>query len=484
MSSTFKFHSQINETVPWNAQYSFPTQGTKAAKQTVKLPPKNGGTFSPGTIVRIEFPADNYLNALNSVLSMDLTISNGTNLTRLQRTGGHSLIKRLRVMYGSLVIEDIQEYKTLVRIFTEAGVQQDYMTSSGSILDGMYDTMELTPAGILSAPAQGGAGVLDSTTSVTLRDTLLNVVRPAGIAGQELSAAPTRTYCLNLMSGLLTSKKLIPLKWMASQLSIEITLATVADAFIASTAPTSYSLSNINFIAEMIEFDSAYDMSFFRGLETDGVPLKFSSWHFHTFTMAASTSVLQIHERSRSVKALFAVVRSNDTESTLVDSDHFFHNGAATYNGGTGALTTPANSGIEEFQTRVGGRYYPAQPVRCTNGGAEAYVELQKTLDSLGDYTRASNINYTNWTQYPLPGTVIPSALPAVDGGRFIIAQEFETTDVMPDTIAGINAEEQSDIALSIKHTGTAVNGKKVDVFMHYDSLIIVKGGNVVNLVM
>jgi hypothetical protein len=39
----------------------------------VKLPPKNGATFTAGNIIRIEFPSDNYLNALNSTLQFDLT---------------------------------------------------------------------------------------------------------------------------------------------------------------------------------------------------------------------------------------------------------------------------------------------------------------------------------------------------------------------------------------------------------------------------
>lgn len=57
MASTFKYHSQVDEVVPWQATYTFPTQATKVNKQTVKLVPKNGSTFNSGNIVRIEFPA-------------------------------------------------------------------------------------------------------------------------------------------------------------------------------------------------------------------------------------------------------------------------------------------------------------------------------------------------------------------------------------------------------------------------------------------
>jgi len=207
--STFKFHSSVGETVPWQAMYTFPTQQTKVTKSLVKLPPKNGATFTSGQILRIEFPSDNYLNALNSTLQFDLTVNSapaavtltlstaatgsasftttgqtadaliGYNITvtnplnggletfvvvgntttavlvnraipfvlssvsctayapvRLPQGGAHNLISRIRVLYGSLVIEDIQQYKTIARILYEMGVAPGYNGTSGGILDG------------------------------------------------------------------------------------------------------------------------------------------------------------------------------------------------------------------------------------------------------------------------------------------------------------------------------------------------------------
>ena len=436
MASTFKFHSQVNETVPWQAQYTFPTQATRINKQVVKLPPKNGATFAPGNIIRIEFPADNYLNTLNSVLSFDITPSaTSPTYLRLQRQGAHCVIKRLRILYGSLVLEDIQEYSTLVRIFTEAGVQSDYYDSIGGILDGMYDTT-----------ATGNALVSSGTAT---------------------------TYCLNLLSGLLTCKKLVPLKWMAAQLAIEVTLAAADEALITDGTSPSYSIQNVNFIAEMLEFDSTYDTAFYAGLVQGGVPLKFSSWHYHTTNINGNNTAVQIHERSRSVKAGFAVLRQNTVAGNL-DANLFFNSISAAA-AANGAVTASSGSIVQEFQWRVGGRYYPSQPVSCLKNGPEALVELLKCMNALGDYRMASNLTYSTFA-------------PTNGGGQsFIISSEFENTDVMPDAIAGINAEEQSDINLTIK-CANGVSGSnggfRAEVFMHYDCLLIVRDGNVVDLVM
>jgi hypothetical protein len=72
----------------------------------------------------------------------------------------------------------------------------------------------------------------------------------------------------------------------------------------------------------------------------------------------------------------------------------------------------------------------------------------------------------------------------ATAGQKFIMCAEFENTDVMPDSIAGINAEEQSDISLTIKTSGTTPTAKQIDVFVHYDALLIIREGNLVDLVM
>lgn len=558
MSSTFKFHSQVQETVPWNATYSFPSQATKVSKQIVKLPPKNGSSFTNTQIMRIEFPSDNYLNMLNSYLSMQVTWTpNGATRLAFERGGAHNLIKRLRILYGSLPLEDIQEYKTLVRIFSECAIPHDYRESYGGILDGMSANMsneftgdDTVPAGAnlvnsgvieykgtLTGTPSTGFFQLNSTgkplataniegldisvytasiaatqvgtirsydgTTITLEaafktapastdtytirlptDFVADTVGYQVGGAFENASAPyyAKTFCLNLLSGLMTCKKLIPLKWMAAQLAIEITFANPGEVALYDTGTPSYTVGNVNFVAEMVEFDSTYDAAFYMGLQQSGVPLKFSSWHYHTFSLPGSNTVAQIHERARSVKAAFAVVRDQNAVAGtgLLDSGRFFHAPGQAWSTSTGLLdsTTTQQGQIYQFQWRVGGRYFPAQPVQSLNGGAEALVELLKAVGYFGNYTEGGAINYRNWT----------TSQNGCIGDKFIMAAEFENTDAVPNTIAGINAEEQSDIALTINMNAVSGNGvltnKQLDVFMHYDSLIIVRDGNTVDLIL
>jgi len=62
MASHFKWYPAESEVVvPFNAQYSFPSQANKAMKMTPRIPPKNAATFTPGNVIRLEFPAQGIL---------------------------------------------------------------------------------------------------------------------------------------------------------------------------------------------------------------------------------------------------------------------------------------------------------------------------------------------------------------------------------------------------------------------------------------
>ncbi len=355
------------------------TSGTSRAQILYLSTPLKCGPIAAGDVLTIHYPQ------------------------AFQRGGASNLIKRLRVMYGSLTLEDIYEYKTLVRILYELGVQRDYGESHGQINEGMYSTatQDYVPAGTAGTTAYGAAlrvtdlaaqtnlavdfsapasaDTQSTCTSLVLQSQILaNVATPAtelakldcvplsyvNSSGTYVSTPTTlfnygsKTFCLNLLSGIFTQKKLIPLKWMAAQLVIDITLATPEDAFLSTTTTNAltYELKNVNYIAEMLEFDSTYDTGLYDALASGGVPIKFGTFHFHTFNITGTNQIHQIHERSRSVKGAFAVIRSTKANSLLYDSDRFFSGIGEDFDSTTGHITSPQAGNIDTYQWRVGGR--------------------------------------------------------------------------------------------------------------------------------
>ena len=290
-----------------------------------------------------------------------------------------SLFSRVRLLYGATPLEDIPNYNVIVRGLTEwtgsdaLGADQTSVTDGiGGVQPGVAGALEITPANFAVAGAptiinvrqkyiQGvdlrgvdedaagsipGAGVVPNGVSL---GGALGVVHES-IFGQN----PTRRYQVQLALGMFTQEKLIPTKFMASQLAIEITLANANECMIfrpfgtgSLNTPPTYVVSNVNLIPEILEFDASYDESFLRGLQSGGVPIKFSTWNNYRFAVQGSTANLQIQERSRSVKSIFCLQRrQNSTFPT--DSGASFIN--------TDLGTTDGASTLQDYQYRIGGR--------------------------------------------------------------------------------------------------------------------------------
>lgn len=83
-------------------------QSNKAEKMTPRIPPKNGATFTPGQVIRLEFPAQGYVNPLNTTLVFDVTLTryaSGANQTIRFQNCIQSLFSRVRLLYGATPLE-------------------------------------------------------------------------------------------------------------------------------------------------------------------------------------------------------------------------------------------------------------------------------------------------------------------------------------------------------------------------------------------
>lgn len=283
-------------------------------------------------------------------------------------------------MYGSTPIEDIPNYNCIVRALTEWTSSDAVGADQTSITDGIGGVTPSLSGSSKLTPAAGDVASVEPLLA-NVRQKYIHGVDMRGVQDDTAGLAgfgvvpngefitdgtfltpvhksinqknPTRRYQVQLALGMLTQEKLVPTKFMASQLAVELTLANPADCIYqslagsASPAPT-YTVKEVNLIPEILEFDASYDESFLKGLQGGGVPIKFSTWNNYRFTgSGSSTFNLQIQERSRSVKAIFAMLRR---EQTLINVD----SGATFFN--TDITTTNAASTLQDYQFRIGGR--------------------------------------------------------------------------------------------------------------------------------
>ena len=526
MSSTFLFHPLMTEVVPYNAVYDFPSQATRSSKRTVKITPKNNAaSYVSGSTIRFEFPASGYLNTNTTYLAFNCRqripasastalYSNGTaTLTSLPgfafQNNISSIFRRVRVLYGSIVLEDIQDYNILQRMFTET------LTASGSINNAtsMYQ-------GIGNNSRRGGI-TADNNFSRYNYHTAVTDLSSTAAANQTalLVGGQVRRYAIPINTGLFQQRRLIPLKFMSSQFSIEFELAEAIDCQIEfvstgavnggvpTAAQTEVGLPEL--VTELLEFDSEFDVAVMAALGK-GLPIPYQSWHMSSFNLAVGISQqVNIQESARSVRYALAAL-TDDNFRKLTNDAHVFvggwyaqqANASALYDTAATNLATQAYSGtlcsmgslLESFQWRLGGVYYPSQPVPCWGGQTsissavdanyadppvEAYSELMKVFDNQFAKRGGYNSDYLTavFSGKRNSGTITN----LIEINSFVMAADFLTD--RGDVIGGINAEEQNDMMLMLKFTGTtdgtnAGTSKVLRVAVCYDNLMILGESN------
>lgn len=155
-----------------------------------------------------------------------------------------------------------------------------------------------------------------------------------------------------------------------------------------------------------------------------------------------------------------------------------------------------------------------------SNGGAEAFLELQKALNCVGDYRLSTSLTSNRWALPPFfaaLATPVATAFNELDYGigitgwsafghplvtyvpnqsgsttgnsgqggvgsvAFCMATDLQTSNGVE--IAGLNAEEQSDISLLVQWSGAQSSAFNIEVYTYYDAMIILRENNVMELV-
>jgi hypothetical protein len=297
---------------------------------------------------------------------------------------------------------------------------------------------------------------------------------------------------------------------MASQLSIELEIADAVDCAIViqgtplvvgppagPAVPTSLTVQvgMPELVSELLEFDSDFDKAIFKVMQT-GLPIYFQSWHVTTQNVVPNlTSQLNIQESARSVRYALAVLLDDNNRTLRRGAHHFLAGLASTQTDAIandpGDSVVTSQTAVESYQWRLGGTYYPSQPVACYGGTiqnltavdgnysdppVEAYAELMKVFGNLfgddGTFFGDQRLNY--FGEARKNGSTPTNTF---NSTAFVMAGNFMSD--RGDVISGINAEEQNDLQLIIKFVGTTGGATKTaKIITCFDNLIILGQSN------
>jgi hypothetical protein len=189
--------------------------------------PNNGATFSTtgNNIIRIDLSADALLDTQHSYLRFTMSTPAGAaNTCGIDPAGGHAFISRLRVEQSGTILEDIQAYNKLMGSIILPCQASDEYSELRTLTEGQHakyaDTLGTDPIPVARAAAAGAGFVEAGFESLGLVTNGIDQVAGGG----------RRDFCIPLMSGLLNCEKLIPLMLMSAPLTIEMELASAAEA--------------------------------------------------------------------------------------------------------------------------------------------------------------------------------------------------------------------------------------------------------------
>ena len=428
--------------------------------------PVNGQTFNSdgANIIRVDLSSDALLDTQHSYLRFDVTPAGGT--IGIDAAGGHAFIKRLRVEQSGTVLEDINSYNRLMGGVVLPCQSGDDHHKERSITEHIRDAGEVSARAATNVQTQFQADNNSSASTALLQ----------GEHHQLVTQVPngTRiTMAIPLNTGILNNEKLIPLMLMSAPLTIEIELAPSLEPFVASAGGVTYSISNVRYIANLIEVgqDVAGQLRMVQEMSGGVLTLAGQTYrHFSgTLTNGAGDQVINVPARVKSMKSLFFV----SSGATPV--------GQTTYD-----VSFGGNMSLDEYQLKIGSVVYPPTPIQCKfgdgnadDGGivfrrSEALMELAKAWGNVGSTKGLGQLRSLNYAVSKQ--TKATSANPEIVYCPFGMDLEaFQRVAIE----SGVNTADRSlpiSLILSFAGANVPANNTQVEVYVLADALFYING--------
>ena len=308
-------------------------------RKSVSYFSSGGNSYSPGgvKVIKISVNGQDWLDPSTVKLFFDITntATSGTGALALTPlvNGAWAFFRRMRVICGGQILEDLDSYGRLHEMF-------NMMKSSNKRLN------------------DGIEGFGD---------------------GETVGLSASRTVCFTPMSGILNQKKYLPIRYAPLQFEFEL-VGAASDALNVGAGSDKFEISNVQLKCDLVTLDNSLDNEYAQHLLDGGnLPINFG-----TFT--TSSQVINNIKSSVNVQRAFARMKSvyvslsNDQNSNKSAVDDFLNPMGATYD----------FQKELQFQMQLGNKLFPEYPIRSV---AESYYQLRKVMGDYHSNTGAMDIN-------------------------------------------------------------------------------------------
>jgi len=387
--------------IPTNLKYGTKVESSIARSYRTNIQPQNGtGPYSGLDTITINIPtrANLVMVPTESYLKFKLNVSNlnsSANSFRLDRSGAHGVIQRLRVWSGSNLSQDIDSYGMLAAIMMDAYVPTDKVYGAFNACSGTRnDLVTVTPAAAALAGVscfQSNSGDLVGSGGYIAGSSQVNPFAVTATTG-----VVSDTYCINLISlvGSLCKDNYFPLFACSSApLRLELQLVSGVNNFCAaavSTVANSFSITNCEFIAQFIDLGDEAMSMIYSSLGSEPLQMVVPDYRNYQgsqqVTIGSNTLLnFPIPAKFSSLKSIICSVRDRLPGNTQTNA--YFPYSSVSF-------------GIQSYQFRLGSQIVPSKP---PDSIPEMFEELTKAVASIADLNHQPSIEKFS---YQLPNSV------------------------------------------------------------------------------
>ena len=326
-------------------------------RRSVSYYPQGGNSYSPNgvKVIRLQLTGDSWLDP--STLRVNFTLVNDGSSAAQKLypvSGPWSFFRRLRVLAGGQLIEDIDYYNRVHEMF------HSYQSANVRLND--------AAEGFLSNP-------YDLNTVYTL----------ANIGMAIPGAGGSFTVSFRPLSGLINQDKYLPIRYCPITLEFE-TCNNMSDCIIVPNTGASqtefidantskvWHIEQFQVKADVVSLDNALDNEYAAHLLSGkSLPINFSTYTTQLQAITPNSNVaINVQRAFTRLKSTFvSLVNSNVINNGVHKEFNFF------YNPGYTDATKYDSTTDFQFQMQIGSKQFPEMPITSNQ---EAFYQLRKCL--------------------------------------------------------------------------------------------------------
>lgn len=393
----------------------------------VCLTPTTGaGSYSPGGVVRFDFQNRGFIDPSSITLRYKWAITSAVGAEFIA-TPAYTPFLRLETLIGSQVVESINQYNQVAG-FLYVNTNYDVAMKYGQ------------------QPALGLFAAAGVPSLEQLDGRLCTSAAGQGVAG---GAGENSTFSCPLVGILSSSGKLIP-AFAMPQISVQLTLDSIANMFTTTVVPTAFQISNIELCYNMLDFGRSVESAV---LSMPKLFLKSNSWSNSSASVATGTTgslSLVYNQKYASVKAAFVLPTGTSGNSLNKWGDSY-----------------DMTSGNGEYSINIAGVAYPQRTLSTLNNKTYILQELRRACGNMDDKNNNMSINTLEFN------TDANDATTYLQPGKFIVGIPLEKLHISNDKaiLTGVSTNN-SNITVNIQTATATAQAYTVNLILNYDAII------------